>query len=143
MGDDNTYITPENDPFGTYELVVQIGDCPSESQFVIVEPRLEADYTVEINSNNPSINILSSGVEFSVSAVPAQTTSLQYDWHKDGDSFIVTSQSSINLTEEGDYFVIVTDNSGECPVSAQSEVCLLYTSPSPRDGLLSRMPSSA
>ena len=24
-----------------------------------------------------------------------------------------------------------------------SEVCLLYTSPSPRDGLLSRMPSSA
>ena len=26
---------------------------------------------------------------------------------------------------------------------AQSEDCLLYTSPSPRDGLLSRMPSSA
>ena len=25
----------------------------------------------------------------------------------------------------------------------QSKVCLLYTSPSPRDGLLSRMPSSA
>ena len=26
---------------------------------------------------------------------------------------------------------------------AQSDICLLYTSPSPRDGLLSRMPSSA
>ena len=26
---------------------------------------------------------------------------------------------------------------------AQDNVCLLYTSPSPRDGLLSRMPSSA
>ena len=26
---------------------------------------------------------------------------------------------------------------------AQAQVCLLYTSPSPRDGLLSRMPSSA
>ena len=25
----------------------------------------------------------------------------------------------------------------------QSNICLLYTSPSPRDGLLSRMPSSA
>ena len=25
----------------------------------------------------------------------------------------------------------------------QSKICLLYTSPSPRDGLLSRMPSSA
>ena len=27
--------------------------------------------------------------------------------------------------------------------SIQPEICLLYTSPSPRDGLLSRMPSSA
>ena len=27
--------------------------------------------------------------------------------------------------------------------SISAEVCLLYTSPSPRDGLLSRMPSSA
>ena len=26
---------------------------------------------------------------------------------------------------------------------SQSTICLLYTSPSPRDGLLSRMPSSA
>ena len=28
-------------------------------------------------------------------------------------------------------------------VSKLTEICLLYTSPSPRDGLLSRMPSSA
>ena len=28
-------------------------------------------------------------------------------------------------------------------VGAQTHICLLYTSPSPRDGLLSRMPSSA
>ena len=28
-------------------------------------------------------------------------------------------------------------------LSIDKEVCLLYTSPSPRDGLLSRMPSSA
>ena len=28
-------------------------------------------------------------------------------------------------------------------ISAYSHTCLLYTSPSPRDGLLSRMPSSA
>ena len=31
----------------------------------------------------------------------------------------------------------------ELPVEAPPETCLLYTSPSPRDGLLSRMPSSA
>ena len=28
-------------------------------------------------------------------------------------------------------------------VAINGEICLLYTSPSPRDGLLSRMPSSA
>ena len=31
----------------------------------------------------------------------------------------------------------------ELPLEFQTYVCLLYTSPSPRDGLLSRMPSSA
>ena len=31
----------------------------------------------------------------------------------------------------------------EIQVCAESHTCLLYTSPSPRDGLLSRMPSSA
>ena len=29
------------------------------------------------------------------------------------------------------------------PVDTEADYCLLYTSPSPRDGLLSRMPSSA
>ena len=32
---------------------------------------------------------------------------------------------------------------GATIVSSSNSVCLLYTSPSPRDGLLSRMPSSA
>ena len=31
----------------------------------------------------------------------------------------------------------------ELGISGHPEICLLYTSPSPRDGLLSRMPSSA
>ena len=30
-----------------------------------------------------------------------------------------------------------------CIIDAEKGTCLLYTSPSPRDGLLSRMPSSA
>ena len=32
---------------------------------------------------------------------------------------------------------------GGQPAETIAELCLLYTSPSPRDGLLSRMPSSA
>ena len=33
--------------------------------------------------------------------------------------------------------------SAVCDIAVAAELCLLYTSPSPRDGLLSRMPSSA
>ena len=33
--------------------------------------------------------------------------------------------------------------SAQCTDKRVNEICLLYTSPSPRDGLLSRMPSSA
>ena len=35
------------------------------------------------------------------------------------------------------------DVEGAGPLQMMIDVCLLYTSPSPRDGLLSRMPSSA
>ena len=35
------------------------------------------------------------------------------------------------------------DSSGEFPYPPQTNDCLLYTSPSPRDATLSRMPSSA
>ena len=38
---------------------------------------------------------------------------------------------------------LFTCGSGEVLIFTTSEDCLLYTSPSPRDGLLSRMPSSA
>ena len=34
-------------------------------------------------------------------------------------------------------------SSGSQPLTTNTDSCLLYTSPSPRDGLLSRMPSSA
>ena len=36
------------------------------------------------------------------------------------------------------------NEAGELPIQPDKDsICLLYTSPSPRDGLLSRMPSSA
>ena len=47
------------------------------------------------------------------------------------------------------FFITTTWNSGQLVftgllgVAALISICLLYTSPSPRDGLLSRMPSSA
>ena len=47
---------------------------------------------------------------------------------------------SIMLEELGVDYQVVPINITE---GEQHEDCLLYTSPSPRDGLLSRMPSSA
>ena len=50
---------------------------------------------------------------------------------------------------EGDFQSAMIRPDGRCwmevilPGSAKAPTCLLYTSPSPRDGLLSRMPSSA
>ena len=47
----------------------------------------------------------------------------------------------IDLFSKGEMIILIDDeereNEGDLVIS-----CLLYTSPSPRDGLLSRMPSS-
>ena len=40
-------------------------------------------------------------------------------------------------------YVTTVNNGGFVRLAHRPESCLLYTSPSPRDGLLSRMPSSA
>ena len=45
--------------------------------------------------------------------------------------------------KEIDALIIAGDVFDVSNPSAASQSCLLYTSPSPRDGLLSRMPSSA
>ena len=45
------------------------------------------------------------------------------------------------VARQADGAIIAT--SGETVILATAVGCLLYTSPSPRDGLLSRMPSSA
>ena len=51
--------------------------------------------------------------------------------------------SSNNYTNLLSQIVEELTGSGEMPSSPPVEGCLLYTSPSPRDGILSRMPSSA
>ena len=53
----------------------------------------------------------------------------------------ITSASNITLDDATNDFVGAVNASGA--EITLSDTCLLYTSPSPRDGLLSRMPSSA
>ena len=49
------------------------------------------------------------------------------------------------LTDSGllTHVPVHASSAGKVTSISQSHICLLYTSPSPRDGLLSRMPSSA
>ena len=44
---------------------------------------------------------------------------------------------------QDDWFWMLKEQNYQCKICGKEISCLLYTSPSPRDGLLSRMPSSA
>ena len=50
---------------------------------------------------------------------------------------------SVRISKGKDPTDYIENNQINTSISSQEKVCLLYTSPSPRDGLLSRMPSSA
>ena len=59
----------------------------------------------------------------------------------DGGTAKAIGETAKFLKEQGKVETVLPDYSPY--VSAKYITCLLYTSPSPRDGLLSRMPSSA
>ena len=62
------------------------------------------------------------------------------------EGFPTVSSSPVDYQGDSVFvYYMLSDNAGFSPLvdSALVYFCLLYTSPSPRDGLLSRMPSSA
>ena len=82
---------------------------------------------------------------------PVSMMDVETDVHGAGDAGSVTSTGveipvSLSFVESSDFrtlaFNALPGESGNNP-TITANVCLLYTSPSPRDGLLSRMPSSA
>ena len=54
-----------------------------------------------------------------------------------------TQRNLQSLVRDLDGVITKLNTSFQEEVKQEIEACLLYTSPSPRDGLLSRMPSSA
>ena len=67
------------------------------------------------------------------------------------ESYITLMKSafSTNIKERHDHSTAITNSDGKLIAQAENALpahlasCLLYTSPSPRDGSISRMPSSA
>ena len=60
----------------------------------------------------------------------------------DDDLFSKNIKLGLDL-QGGSYLLLEIDNKPVIKQKIQNKVCLLYTSPSPRDATLSRMPSSA
>ena len=63
--------------------------------------------------------------------------------YPDLDTVDLASQACIDALADGGVTIHDMDILAAGTLFQQSGICLLYTSPSPRDGLLSRMPSSA
>ena len=85
--------------------------------------------------NNKSLYI---GEKVTMSEHMIQTAMLA-EKAKCGDDLICSSL----LHDYGHFILENPEDLVKLNVDGQHENCLLYTSPSPRDGLLSRMPSSA
>ena len=82
--------------------------------------------------------------------VSAEHGNVSIDWSPDGTTVVFSSADGdlylFNIESESVTRLTSTDAIESVPSyspDGKSIVCLLYTSPSPRDGLLSRMPSSA
>ena len=96
------------------------------------------DDTVNIELTEPL-----TGITFSAEAVDQNGVQITCDGANDGE-INTTADGGVppytyTWTYEGDP-IPDTNNASDL---TELEPCLLYTSPSPRDGLLSRMPSSA
>ena len=108
------------------------------------------------NSNsfvNPVINDFSSNKynlatnqSFNIRwSASANSCTASGDWTGEKE---ITGNETLSFSTNGTYVLILNCYGGEGTIIARSSIsiyvsCLLYTSPSPRDGLLSRMPSSA
>lgn len=112
--------------FGTYHLVVEADSCSAESNEVSIIQK-DADFTVtavpNITTEDSSVVILLPGSIINVLAVIESDVvkdNLTYEWHIDGFTF-GNRDEDVDIFDEGDYFVEVTDNSGDCPIIVNSE----------------------
>ena len=129
----NNQITPTASSLsvGTYTVTVTDGNnCEATISVEVLEPPI-------LTVTATAVDVICFGNVDGQSIVTPDggTPNYAYEWSdgpidKDRDDFVA-----------GTYTVTVTDTNG-C-TATESITCLLYTSPSPRDATLSRMPSSA
>src|SRR5664279_3830128 len=107
--------------------------------------------SVNATSNNQSAPTTHQGILDWVAEVAELTQPARIHWCTGSDeewveltNALVESGTFVRLNEEKkpNSFWAASDPTDVARVEDRTYICLLYTSPSPRDGLLSRMPSS-
>ena len=94
------------------------------------------DECLHCRAQNEELMVDFMDADRNVKLTTAKMTSANYDY----DAFIMDVQTGIQLDSNGEFDAWRYVPQGSISVSS---TCLLYTSPSPRDATLSRMPSSA
>ena len=82
-------------------------------------------------------------VAFPLDALPELNYALEVDVEVDGETNTIVLEVAQHLGEGKIRAISMQGTDGLRRGAEVTNTCLLYTSPSPRDGLLSRMPSSA
>ena len=127
---------------GEYSVTITDGNGCTNSDTINVT--LATPLVVTLDSTNITCNGLTDGT--ATATVTGGTPNYNYLWN---DANAQITDTATNLTS-GNYIVTVTDDNN-CTTTGSITIieptllsaCLLYTSPSPRDATLSRMPSSA
>lgn len=116
------FNTGTTDQFGTYRLELDTGvGCKTSSQDVVLAQQEGAGFEITLNSDLTRVLLPSETIELEVFVEPL-TADLTYRWFKNGIELGGNTQSQINIVDNGEYFVEVTDNSSTCAVSLTSEV---------------------
>ena len=95
----------------------------------------DTTHTMQVNSTNVSVGDVNQ-ILLSLGGVIQKPGT---DFTVSGSTLTFTTAPAANTS----FFAILLGSDNGGTVTPTDNSCLLYTSPSPRDGLLSRMPSSA
>ena len=114
---------------GSYTVVVSNteGDVTSDAAALVVEPALVAPSII----TQPAAVTVTEGEVANFTVVAEGNPSPTYQWQRDGSDIAGATSATFSIA------------STETVDAGSYTVCLLYTSPSPRDLSTSRMPSSA
>ena len=122
-------------------ITVEVSEAPPENAFAGADDELCIDELTYILSANPQDDITGEWTSPTGASINDPTNPNSSATNLlEGENVFIWSISNAVCTDFSRDSVVVTVSAQSADVS---DACLLYTSPSPRDATLSRMPSSA